>query len=74
MLIFLPNEIDGLPSLEQKLPQLNFADVMNGMRPSEVRVTLPKFKLENFFDLNEALQKVSVVSPNNRYDSWWFKL
>ena len=67
MLIFLPKEIDGLPSLEQKFPQLNFPEIMDGMRSCEVRVSLPKFKLENSFDLNDALQKVSVVIPNRRF-------
>ena len=61
MIIFLPNEIDGLPKLEHALTGLDIKAVLNKIKREKVEVTLPKFKLEKFVDLSEALQKVSFV-------------
>jgi serpin B len=58
MVILLPNEIDGLAALEQKLPELDLKEILHRMRREEVEVSLPKFKLEKFIDLNDALKKV----------------
>lgn len=57
----LPNEIDGLPALQEKLknPEV-LSKAVSEMFTVEVNVHLPKFKIETTTDLKEVLQKVSI--------------
>ena len=66
MVIFLPNEIDGLAALEKRLPELSLEDTLKSTKQVKVQVALPKFKLEKHFDLNEVLQLVSEFM----FSSW----
>ncbi|KAI5632540.1 serpin (serine protease inhibitor) domain-containing protein [Phthorimaea operculella] len=70
MLIILPNEIEGLNGVLQKLA--DGVDLMmtelKKMRRREVYVSLPKFKIETSLNLNELLPKIgikSIFSKNN---------
>jgi len=74
LVVILPNKKDGLPQLEQKitkdvfLPQLEqkiTKDVFSTKNYQtngavEVTISLPKFKIEDSFQLNEGLQKVGI--------------
>ncbi|GBP43732.1 Alaserpin [Eumeta japonica] len=62
-LIVLPNDIEGLPALEQKLkenPAL-LTEASQQMYSRELEVFLPKFKIETTIDLKEVLQKIGVT-------------
>ncbi|GBP43743.1 Alaserpin [Eumeta japonica] len=62
-LIVLPNDIEGLPALEQKLkenPSL-LTEASKHMYSTEVEVYLPKFKIETTTNLKEVLQKIGVT-------------
>nr|XP_023689307.1 serpin B6-like [Paramormyrops kingsleyae] len=63
MLIMLPNEVNGLEELEQKLTYENFTDWTrpNRMRFQEVIVKLPKFKLEETYDMKQVLSSMGMV-------------
>ncbi|XP_061710481.1 alaserpin-like isoform X6 [Cydia pomonella] len=62
-LIVLPNEIDGLPALQEKLKNPTALDkAVAEMREVEVNVYLPKFKIETTIDLKKVLQKIGITS------------
>ena len=58
MVIYLPSENDGLASLEEKINfgnlQKSLADLDDSI-PEEIEVHLPKFKMEQRFNLNDVL-------------------
>ncbi|XP_063361057.1 alaserpin-like isoform X3 [Cydia amplana] len=62
-LIVLPNEIDGLAALQEKLKDPTALDkAVSEMREVEVNVYLPKFKIETTIDLKKVLQKIGVTN------------
>lgn len=59
MLIVLPNEIDGLNDVLDKLAAgHNLIEDINKMHSLKVQVTIPKFKIETEIDLTQVLPKV----------------
>lgn len=61
MVIFLPDEIDGVTELAEKLSSLEDKKmILQGLRFQGVKLSLPKFKIEETIDLEEALTEVSV--------------
>lgn len=60
MLIILPNEIDGLTNIENNLEKinLNYAEIFSGYYKPEIKVYLPKFKIETTIDLTVVLKQV----------------
>lgn len=61
MLIILPNEIDGLPALQEKLKDpAALETAIDNMYNVDVNVYLPKFKIETQIDLIEVLSSVSI--------------
>jgi len=61
MIVVLPNKKDGLPELEKKLTKDVFAGSNYASSGSvEVEISLPKFKIEDSFKLNDALKKLAV--------------
>ncbi|XP_041348197.1 leukocyte elastase inhibitor-like [Gigantopelta aegis] len=62
MFVILPDDIDGLPAVESALTSI-LADSLDSLSSTDVRVSLPKFKLESSFDLKEALIDVGMVRP-----------
>jgi serine protease inhibitor len=59
MLIFLPNEYDGLPKLLNGLKPSHFTT--EGMRNMKVNVKLPRFKLETEINLKDVLQSMGII-------------
>ncbi|XP_022122687.2 alaserpin isoform X7 [Pieris rapae] len=62
MILVLPNEIDGITKLEEKLRDpsaLNKA--IAKMYSTEVEVTIPKFKIETTTNLKDVLSKMDVT-------------
>ncbi|KAL4000752.1 serpin B [Sarotherodon galilaeus] len=73
MLIFLPNDIEddttGLEKLEKELTYQNFADWTRPdmMSPNEVDVKLPRFKMEEKYDLEKILTKMGMEDAFDIY-------
>ncbi|KAJ2947178.1 hypothetical protein O0L34_g16537 [Tuta absoluta] len=62
MLIILPNEIDGLAALEEKLKDPEaISRATQNMFTHEVEVSLPKFRIETKTDLKDVLTKMDVT-------------
>uniref|UniRef100_A0A3Q3J6J4 Serpin domain-containing protein n=1 Tax=Monopterus albus TaxID=43700 RepID=A0A3Q3J6J4_MONAL len=76
MLIFLPNDIEdsstGLEKLEKELTNENFVKWTNPdmMNEVEVQVGLPRFKMEEKYDLRNVLISMGMVDAfdGNRSD------
>jgi serpin B len=63
MYILLPDEND-INGLVDKLKTTAWSDILNSIkRDAEVFVRLPKFEIENKYNLNEALQTLGVERP-----------
>lgn len=61
-LVVLPNEIDGLESLQEKLKDpAALEKAVQEMFFVDVKVYLPKFKIETTTNLKEILQKVIII-------------
>ncbi|GBM64599.1 Serpin B8 [Araneus ventricosus] len=60
MLIFLPNERDGLQALEESLTPEKLAEVRERMHPFKTLISLPKFKLEFEEELSGPLQDLGA--------------
>ncbi|XP_015428720.1 PREDICTED: leukocyte elastase inhibitor-like isoform X3 [Dufourea novaeangliae] len=67
MVIILPNEIDGLAAVEQKLQSTNMNDIISQGVSCEVQLFLPKFKIESKMDLNGPLQKMGLSEMFSRH-------
>ncbi|XP_073344714.1 leukocyte elastase inhibitor-like [Pagrus major] len=69
MLIFLPNEIEddttGLEKLEKALTYEKFMEWTEKMHEEEVEVSLPRFKMEEKYDLNGVLISMGMVDAFN---------
>jgi serpin B len=65
MIVILPDAIDGLSDVEDKLQNVNLAQEISNLNKTLVNVALPKFKLEETMDLNPILKTVCV----NFYES-----
>ncbi|XP_008481779.1 serine protease inhibitor 3/4 isoform X6 [Diaphorina citri] len=66
MHIFLPNKRDGLASLEEKLFQHSesfaekFGNIVKSTFKTEVEVTLPRFKIESTWEMNDLCKKLGM--------------
>ncbi|CAM4510418.1 unnamed protein product [Lepidochelys olivacea] len=63
MIILLPNDITGLEQVERAMTyeKLTHWTSLESMREREVEVYLPRFKLEDTFDLNLPLQEMGMI-------------
>ncbi|XP_047514138.1 alaserpin-like [Pieris napi] len=62
MILVLPNEIDGIDQLEEKLRDPSAIDrAIYNMYDRQVHVTIPKFKIETTTDLKNVLLKMNVT-------------
>ncbi|XP_072940646.1 antichymotrypsin-2-like [Epargyreus clarus] len=67
MVIVLPNEVEGINGLLNKLENLSILDIEIGqMEIQHVEVTIPKFKIETTIDLKEVLQCMNVTKIFNK--------
>ncbi|XP_054262169.1 serpin B6-like isoform X3 [Macrosteles quadrilineatus] len=60
MIVILPDDIEGLSALEEKLETVNLSDKIRYMNKPTVTVALPKFKMEETMDLNEILKSLGA--------------
>ncbi|XP_072808397.1 serpin B3-like [Vicugna pacos] len=71
MMLLLPNAVDGLQKLEDKLTAeklLEWTSSQN-MRQSEVDLHLPRFKVEESYDLKDILEALGVVDAFSSRDA-----
>ena len=61
MLIVLPREITGLAKCESDLKLENLAKWLNDLQETEVEVTLPRFKLDFPFRLDDTLRAMGLT-------------
>ncbi|VEN59284.1 unnamed protein product [Callosobruchus maculatus] len=60
MIIILPNKRNGIAELEKKLDNVDLSTITENMHKPEVRVSLPKFKIEATIDLNNPLTDMGL--------------
>lgn len=60
--IILPHDIDGITLLEEKFSTFDIFEFRQNMYVNEVKLTLPKFKIETTMKLNDTLKKVSTIT------------
>ncbi|MCL6613491.1 MAG: serpin family protein [Firmicutes bacterium] len=61
MVIILPRDEDGLGALEKNLTAEWITVVLGRLKPVEIEVFLPRFKVESAFILNEKLKALGMV-------------
>jgi serpin B len=60
MVVFLPKKADGLADLERRLTEEHVRTALTRLRPDEVHVFLPKFKMTAELNLGETLQTMGL--------------
>lgn len=63
MVILLPDEVDGLPALEEQLKAQNLGqwlEELDKTMPQEIDIYLPRFKVETGYDLVGSIQALGV--------------
>nr|XP_512165.4 serpin B4 [Pan troglodytes] len=67
MIVLLPNEIDGLQKLEEKLTAEKLMEwtSLQNMRQTHVDLHLPRFKMEESYDLKDTLRTMGMVNIFN---------
>jgi serine protease inhibitor len=61
MLVLLPQDADGLAELEKKLSSESLRTWTSNLESRKVNVSLPKFKLETDYEMNETLKAMGMV-------------
>ncbi len=61
MVIILPQEKDGIASLEKSLSSELLAGWMKELRNAQVEVYIPRFRMTSLFDLVEPLKKLRMI-------------
>ena len=71
MVIILPDEIEGIKEVENNLEKFNldYEQSFGNRSKREVRLFLPKFKIETSIDLNETLQQVTLLFQYYNFSS-----
>jgi len=60
MLILLPNEIDGIRSLEESLTAQKISEWKNDLFERKLQVQMPKFTMETDYDLIPELKNLGI--------------
>ncbi len=60
MVVLLPKKADGLADFEKDLAPEKLAGLLGQLRPTDVNVTLPKFRVTAEFALNDALSALGM--------------
>ena len=63
MFVLLPAKHDGLPALEKQLTQKKLDQWLGVVKPQEVAVWMPKFKMETEFALKPTLMAMGMPTP-----------
>lgn len=60
MRVFLPKSADGLAAIEKGLTDKRLTDLASRMTPQQVRIVLPRFKVETGYELSDTLQAMGM--------------
>jgi len=61
MIVFLPNDVSGLPAFENSLTESSLRQWLGQLQPaSDVILTLPKFKMTRQFELQQTLGRMGM--------------
>jgi serine protease inhibitor len=60
MLVLLPKQVDGLSRLEETLSVDKLAELVKGLKPTDVAVALPKFTLTETVELSKTLSALGM--------------
>jgi serpin B len=60
MVIFLPNEKNGITEFEKSFDYKYYQKIISSFQSSEVRLSLPKFKATNKFNLSATLSQMGM--------------
>ena len=67
MVVLLPNDVGGLPALEQSLTSANAKQWLSQLRPdSKIVLALPKFKMTQEFQLGGTLSAMGMAQAFDR--------
>ena len=61
MFIVLPNELDGVYQLERMITSETLSLWVMSLQNTTVKVSIPKFKVSQHFELKEALNKLGII-------------
>ncbi|HEY1901802.1 MAG TPA: serpin family protein [Terracidiphilus sp.] len=61
MIVFLPNDVAGLPALEQSFTAANAEQWLGQLGGTKIILTLPKFKMTQQFELQDALGAMGMA-------------
>ncbi|GLV39191.1 Serpin 42Da [Carabus blaptoides fortunei] len=61
MLIILPNEMDGITKLQEKIKDVDVVNIMQNMYETTVEVSVPKFKIETTSPMKEMLKEMGAA-------------
>ena len=61
MVVLLPREVSGLPTIEESLTPENLAKWLSQLHKQKVRVHLPKFEMAHDLRLGEVLQSMGMT-------------
>jgi len=62
ILILLPEKVDGIPDLEEKLTLDNLDRWTANLNPQKVKVYVPKFKTASQFEISDTLKSLGIIS------------
>ena len=65
MVIMLPNSKSSVETLENNFSAERFAEWMSEIKPRRVKISFPKFKQENDYELTGTLSKMGMSSAFN---------
>ena len=65
MVIMLPNSKSSVETLENNLSAERFTEWMSEIKPRRVKISFPKFKQENDYELTGTLSKMGMSSAFN---------
>ena len=69
MMVFLPDEVDGLPELEKKLDVTELKRCSTMLSSTKLRVSIPKFTANCKFALKHILGKLGILSLFSSQDA-----
>jgi serpin B len=60
MVLILPNDKNGLTQLENRLTFATFQELLSGLRKRDAIIRIPKFKVEESYDLKPILRHLGI--------------
>ncbi|XP_054737701.1 uncharacterized protein LOC129244112 [Anastrepha obliqua] len=61
MLVLLPNQLNGLPAMEQRLQNVNLNKLTSRMQMETVTVRIPRFRVDFELDMQGPLKKLGIT-------------